>query len=52
MLSALGLVGMVVAAVSYDASTPFPGWHALLPVLGTAALLAAGAAGEVGAGGC
>ena len=49
-LSALGLVGLVVAAVSYDASTPFPGWHALLPVLGAAALLAGGAAGEVGAG--
>ena len=50
VLSALGLVGLVVAALSYDASTPFPGWHALLPVLGAAALLAAGAAGETGAG--
>ena len=50
VLSALGLVGLVVAAVSYDSSTPFPGWRALLPVLGAAALLAAGAAGEVGAG--
>ena len=37
VLSALGLVGLVVAALSYDASTPFPGWHALLPVLGAAA---------------
>ncbi|HEY5419218.1 MAG TPA: acyltransferase, partial [Marmoricola sp.] len=43
VLSALGLVGLVVAAVSYDSSTPFPGWRALLPVLGAAALLAAGA---------
>ena len=50
VLSALGLVGLVVAAVSYDSSEPFPGWRALLPVLGAAALLAAGAAGEVGAG--
>ena len=51
-LSIVGLVGLTVAAVSYDSSTPFPGWRALLPVLGTASLLAAGAAGPWERDGC
>ena len=50
LLTTLGLAGIVLAAVRYDQNTPFPGLHALLPVLGTAALLAGGAAGEVGIG--
>lgn len=36
-----GLAAVVVAAVTYDASTPFPGWTAALPVLGTCAVIAA-----------
>jgi peptidoglycan/LPS O-acetylase OafA/YrhL len=43
-----GLAAIGLAAVRYDASTVFPGWRALLPVLGTAAVLAAGASGAVG----
>ncbi|RRR96453.1 acyltransferase family protein [Glycomyces terrestris] len=37
-----GLAAIVAAGVLYDASTPFPGYTALLPVLGTAAVIAAG----------
>jgi peptidoglycan/LPS O-acetylase OafA/YrhL len=42
LLSGAGLVGILVAAVVYDATTPFPGYYALLPVLASAAVLAAG----------
>ncbi len=42
VLTSAGLLGILVAAVTFDTGTPFPGWHALLPVLGSAALLAAG----------
>jgi peptidoglycan/LPS O-acetylase OafA/YrhL len=42
LLAAGGLAAVVVAAVAYDAATPFPGYHALLPVLGTVAMVAAG----------
>ncbi|XVU26203.1 acyltransferase family protein [Actinoplanes sp. CA-054009] len=46
-----GLVAVVVAAVTYDESTAFPGSAALLPVLGTAAVIAGGtSAGGWGAG--
>jgi hypothetical protein len=37
-----GLAAVLVAVLTFDASTRFPGWSALLPVLGTAAVLAAG----------
>ena len=37
-----GLVAIVVAAVDYSATTIFPGPGALLPVLGTMAVIAAG----------
>ena len=40
VLSALGLVILIVAIVGFDDTIPFPGWFALLPVLGTVALLA------------
>jgi peptidoglycan/LPS O-acetylase OafA/YrhL len=43
-----GMTAIAVAALRYDASTLFPSWRALLPVLGTAALLAAGARGAIG----
>ncbi|MFG1990432.1 acyltransferase family protein [Actinoplanes sp. NPDC048988] len=46
-----GLAAVVAAAVTYDESTPFPGSAALLPVLGTAAVIAGGtSAGRWGAG--
>ncbi len=45
-LAAGGLLLVVAAAVAYDDTTPFPGWQALLPVLGTAAVLAAGTGSE------
>lgn len=48
-LGVAGLLAVVTAAVVYDADSAFPGWRALLPVLGTAALVAAGAAGTTGA---
>jgi peptidoglycan/LPS O-acetylase OafA/YrhL len=48
VLAVAGLAAVLVAALRYDTATPFPGRYALLPVLGTAALLAAGATGAVG----
>ncbi|WP_127479199.1 acyltransferase family protein [Nocardioides pantholopis] len=39
----LGLAVVVATAVGYDAATPFPGWHAALPVLATVAVIAADA---------
>jgi len=41
-----GLAAILVAAMVYDASTPFPGAAALLPCLGAAALISAGAQGR------
>lgn len=38
-----GLAAIAVAAVTYSSATPFPGVAALLPVLGTLAVIAAGA---------
>jgi peptidoglycan/LPS O-acetylase OafA/YrhL len=43
-LGTLGLVAIAVAALGYDDHTLFPGAAAVLPVAGTVALLAAGAA--------
>ncbi|UUZ61448.1 acyltransferase family protein [Nocardioides sp. B-3] len=43
-----GLATIGLAVVTFDASTPFPGWRAALPVLGTAAVIAAGAGGSIG----
>lgn len=42
VLAVLGLAAIVLAAMAYDGATPFPSAYALLPVLGTAAVLAAG----------
>lgn len=39
---AIGLILIGIAAVSFDATTPFPGSAALLPVVGCAAVLVAG----------
>ncbi|HEX5742126.1 MAG TPA: acyltransferase family protein [Pilimelia sp.] len=41
-LTPLGLAAVGVAAATFDESTAFPGYAALLPVLGTAAVLAGG----------
>ncbi len=43
-LSWLGLVGIIVAAFSFNGSTPYPGIAVTLPVLGAALLIAAGCA--------
>ena len=40
-----GLFVVAVAAIGYDAGSSFPGWRALLPVLGAAALIVAGTGG-------
>lgn len=39
-LSGLGIVALLVAIFGLDKNTQFPGYYALLPVLGTAALIA------------
>jgi peptidoglycan/LPS O-acetylase OafA/YrhL len=44
--SVAGLLAILAAGCLYSNSTPFPGTHALLPVLGTAAVIAAGCAGR------
>ncbi|MFE6650257.1 acyltransferase family protein [Nocardioides sp. NPDC057772] len=38
-----GLAAIVVACLAYDEATPFPGYQAALPVLGSAAVILAGA---------
>ena len=50
LLSLGGLAAIGVAVVVIDETTPFPGYAAALPVLGTAALLLAGSAGREGGG--
>ena len=41
-LAAAGLAAIAAAALGFGQATPFPGWAAALPVLGTAAVLVAG----------
>jgi peptidoglycan/LPS O-acetylase OafA/YrhL len=41
--SQIGLAGIAGAIVAFDGQTPYPGGAALLPTLGTAAVIAAGA---------
>ncbi|MFI5893118.1 acyltransferase family protein [Actinoplanes sp. NPDC051513] len=41
-----GLAAVLVAALRFDESTAFPGYAALLPVLGTAAVIAGGASAD------
>jgi peptidoglycan/LPS O-acetylase OafA/YrhL len=48
LLAGLGLAGIGYAAVVFDAATPFPGWWALIPTLGTVAVIAAVPSAEVG----
>ena len=40
-----GVVAVLAGAVLLSSASPFPGWLALLPVLGTVAVIAAGATG-------
>ncbi|MEU4219179.1 acyltransferase family protein [Actinoplanes sp. NPDC026623] len=47
-LTGCGLTAIVVAALGFTAATPFPGYAALLPVLGAAAVIAGGCAGRPG----
>ncbi|QKV66941.1 acyltransferase [Pseudomonas sp. 43A] len=41
-----GLAAVLFAVLTFDKSTVFPGWAALLPVLGTTALIWSGAQGQ------
>jgi peptidoglycan/LPS O-acetylase OafA/YrhL len=45
-----GLVGIAVAAMSFDVGTVFPGYMAMLPVLGTVLVIVAGGAGGSASG--
>ncbi|UVK93510.1 acyltransferase [Pseudomonas atacamensis] len=45
MVGIAGLAAVLVAVFTFDRSTVFPGWAALLPVLGTTALIWSGAQG-------
>lgn len=45
VLGVVGLAMIVTAAAFFDATSPFPGWIAALPVLGTAAVIHSGGAG-------
>jgi peptidoglycan/LPS O-acetylase OafA/YrhL len=45
-LGALGLAAILASVVTFTAATAFPGWAALLPVLGATALIAAGSGAE------
>jgi peptidoglycan/LPS O-acetylase OafA/YrhL len=47
----LGATGIAAAAVLYSDRTPFPGWAALLPTVGTALVIAAGIGNERSRGG-
>ncbi|MBC7593840.1 MAG: acyltransferase [Kineosporiaceae bacterium] len=40
---AVGLGAIMFSAFTYSGATPFPGWHALVPVLGVALLIGIGA---------
>ena len=46
LVATSGLAAITAAALAYGPGTPFPGWQAAVPVLGTAAVLAAGDAGR------
>jgi peptidoglycan/LPS O-acetylase OafA/YrhL len=41
-LGTLGLAAILFAALTFDAATAFPGWRALLPVLGAVGIIVAG----------
>lgn len=45
LMAAGGFVAILAAAVWFGSETPFPGWAALLPVVGTGAIILAGTRG-------
>ncbi|NQV97515.1 MAG: acyltransferase [Acidimicrobiaceae bacterium] len=45
-LGVIGWLGILVGLVIINPASPFPGWVALLPVLGTTAVIAAGGSGH------
>lgn len=47
ILALLGFGMVVVSALTYDTQTPFPGWTALLPVVGTALVILSGSFGPL-----
>jgi peptidoglycan/LPS O-acetylase OafA/YrhL len=47
-LTVVGLAAILWAAITYSGSTPFPGWHAAIPVLGSALLIGIGPATRPG----
>jgi peptidoglycan/LPS O-acetylase OafA/YrhL len=47
VLATAGLAAIGVSFLAFDATTPFPGTAAVLPVFGTAAIIAAGCSGHV-----
>ncbi len=51
LVCAAGLVLIAVACVFYGDATPFPGWAAAVPVVGSALVLLAGAGGTAREGG-
>jgi peptidoglycan/LPS O-acetylase OafA/YrhL len=42
----VGLIAIVIAAITFSSTTPFPGYAALLPTVGTALVIAAGVGGH------
>lgn len=48
VVGTIGVVGIVVSALLLDSADAFPGWIALLPVLSTVAVIAAGSGSWVG----
>jgi SGNH domain (fused to AT3 domains) len=51
VIAGVGLLAILFACFAYDAKTTFPGFAALLPVLGAAAIMHAGASGSSLVGG-
>jgi peptidoglycan/LPS O-acetylase OafA/YrhL len=47
VLAVAGSSAVLLAAFTFDAATPFPSWTALLPTVGTAAIIAAGTGAPV-----
>jgi len=42
----VGLIGIALAVFAFDAATPFPGYAALVPTIGTALVIVAGGSGS------
>ena len=46
LLTACGMLMIVVCVVAYNSRTPFPGWHALVPCIGAALIIYGGRDGD------